>query len=50
MKLGHTREETIIKNNMDEDILKLKMNYKVKMDGGKADTNRIHIYLGMCFV
>ena len=30
MKLGHTREETIIKNNMDEDILKLKMNYKVR--------------------
>lgn len=50
MKLGHTREETIIKNNMDDDILKLKMNYKVKMDGGKADTNRIHIYLGICFV
>ena len=50
MKLWHTGEETIIKNNMDEDILKLKMNYKAKMEGGTADTNRIHIYLRICFV
>lgn len=40
MKLWYTGEETNIKNNsnMDEDIFKHKMNYKVKMEGKKADT------------
>lgn len=46
MKLWYTGEETNIKNNsnMDEDIFKHKMNYKVKMEGKKADTTEFMFF------